>query len=112
MPQPLSPQVILPQPELISPAVVSSPKVADTGIPVTERLTLDKSFHWLKPQVRLPQVLDIGKYLLCYYPEILRIAAVDVAAGNWIVNVPEVAVLSAPKSNTATAASVTVADVL
>jgi hypothetical protein len=34
---------------------------------------------------------------------ILNIAAEVVNAGNWIVNVPAVAVLSPPKSNTATA---------
>ena len=37
---------------------------------------------------------------------ILKIAAVDSAAGNVIVNVPEVEVLTAPKSRTATAALV------
>jgi hypothetical protein len=47
-----------------------------------------------------------------YYPEILRIAAAVVNAGNCIVKVPDVAVLSAPKSKTATAALVVADEVL
>jgi hypothetical protein len=48
--------------------------------------------------------LDGGHELSPY--AILRIAAVDSAAGNVIVNVPEVEVLTAPKSNTQTDAFV------
>jgi hypothetical protein len=47
-----------------------------------------------------------------FYPEILKIAAALVSAGNIIVKVPSVADLSAVKSKTATAALATVAEVL
>ena len=46
MPQAKSFQPALPQPRLISPTVVSSPKDAVRAIPVTVKVGSAKSFHW------------------------------------------------------------------
>ena len=45
-PQAKSPQLALPQPRLISPTVVSSPKDAVRAIPVTVKVGSAVSFHW------------------------------------------------------------------
>jgi len=57
-PQAKSPQLCLPQPVLISPTVVSSPKVALSAIPVTSGDGLAESFHWFWPQKPVFQVPD------------------------------------------------------
>ena len=82
------------------PVTVVEPTAPVEETPVGVWSTSDCLFQAFCPQEASPQALAIF-----YSYAILSIASEALAVGNCIVNVPEVAVLSPPKSKTATAGS-------
>jgi len=79
---------------LLSPVSVSDPRDEERPLPVA--LTGAKLFHAPEFQVCRPPSLDSGHFLSPY--AILKIAAVASAAGNDIVNVPDVEVFNSTKN--------------